>query len=403
MRVEIMKCGNNPPPVGDSTVYFTAKEFFHAVFAPEHQEGFISFFLLRDKRVQYIALRDLSDVAAHFIDKRHSEPLYDLYFSVGIQASPPSRTKSRGTARDIVGITAFWYDLDCIDCSIEPTYRQLPTRLEALEFIAALPWSPSIVVDSGGGYHLYWLLREPWLFRDANERAEAAELSLNFQKTIGMWGEFRGWEFDLTADLSRVLRVPGTINGKKGRETAVWIANFNPDVRYNPSDFESYLLPSKASMPTRSRRVSNPKPGIALSIEPIITGCAWLRHCIDDAATLPEPEWFAMLTILAKLKDGKILAHLYSNPYSGYSMSETEWKFAHASTFRGTYSCSKISIISGGKHCASCQYQGKIRSPLSLSQQESFSAELVEIKDLLHRDGECIEQKQQEAHPRANL
>lgn len=37
----------------------------------------------------------------------------------------------------------------------------LPSKAEAEELIAALPLRPSIVVDTGGGYHAYWLTEDP--------------------------------------------------------------------------------------------------------------------------------------------------------------------------------------------------------------------------------------------------
>jgi hypothetical protein len=44
------------------------------------------------------------------------------------------------------------------------------------EHIASAPWpAPSVIVDSGGGIHGYWLLREPWLL-DSDDARQAAEI-----------------------------------------------------------------------------------------------------------------------------------------------------------------------------------------------------------------------------------
>lgn len=76
------------------------------------------------------------------------------------------------------------------------------------QHIAAATWpAPSVIVDSGGGIHAYWLLREPWLL-DSDEARQAAEIVQRVwvQQVIGA---------DKTVhDLVRILRVPGTRNFK---------------------------------------------------------------------------------------------------------------------------------------------------------------------------------------------
>jgi hypothetical protein len=199
------------------------------------------------------------------------------------------------------------------------------------------------------------------------------------------WGTNKGWLFDITADLSRILRVPGTINSKRGSKASVSILKLDPSLRYNPSDFSPYLTLSGTINRFRTKPNALRHPSPILHIEPILKNCNWFLHCIDDAPTLPEPEWFAMLTILAKLKNGDQLAHQYSSPYLGYKFDKTEKKLEHAVTLK-SFSCMKIDSMTGGKHCASCQYRGKIKSPLSLSEKEAYLVELEELRALIRKD-----------------
>lgn len=60
---------------------------------------------------------------------------------------------------------------------------------------------PSLIIDSGYGYHLYWYLSEPVMLDDAN-RDIMADLQKRF---VGMIGGDQG-----AKDLCRVLRVRGT-------------------------------------------------------------------------------------------------------------------------------------------------------------------------------------------------
>ncbi len=79
----------------------------------------------------------------------------------------------------------------------------------AKSHIKALPAAPTAIVDSGGGYHCYWLLREPLRLQTAVERSQAAELQARW---VGFVGSDIG-----AKDLARVLRVPGTRNWKPER------------------------------------------------------------------------------------------------------------------------------------------------------------------------------------------
>ena len=72
--------------------------------------------------------------------------------------------------------------------------------------VEALQPRPSVVVDSGGGYHCYWLLDEPWILTDATERQRAKDV-------LYAWVTHTGGD-PAAKDLARVLRVPGSYNNK---------------------------------------------------------------------------------------------------------------------------------------------------------------------------------------------
>lgn len=77
--------------------------------------------------------------------------------------------------------------------------------------IARLEYPPSVVVDSGGGYHCYWLLTAP-LHLDAANRADVQAVQHAWVRLVG--GD------PGASDLRRLLRVPGTHNLKPGFRTA---------------------------------------------------------------------------------------------------------------------------------------------------------------------------------------
>jgi AAA domain-containing protein len=72
--------------------------------------------------------------------------------------------------------------------------------------IAELDPPPSAIVDSGGGYHCYWLLDKPFPLSTPDARARAVKIQAAWVRLMG--------SDPASKDLARVLRVPGTKNYK---------------------------------------------------------------------------------------------------------------------------------------------------------------------------------------------
>ncbi len=97
----------------------------------------------------------------------------------------------------------------------------------------------------------------------------------------------------------------------------------------------------------------------------IAARCAFIAHCRNDAESLSEPDWYILLTISARCKDGLKLSHRLSEPYPLYSPEETDIKISQAMNKTGPYRCETIRRING-RYCGTCVYYGKIRSPIVL-------------------------------------
>jgi len=102
------------------------------------------------------------------------------------------------------------------------------TEGEARARLAACPIAPSLRVASGGGLQPYWLLKEP-----ADVRHEADQLR-EVLRRLAAW-----LQADVVAgEPARVLRVPETRNHKYTPPRPVLVEHFDPDRRYNVSDFD---------------------------------------------------------------------------------------------------------------------------------------------------------------------
>jgi len=152
---------------------------------------------------------------------------------------PRPESRVRGHASTAVGIPGFWLDLDWVD----PAHKKEnypPNKAQCLRLVAELPAPPTLILDTGGGLHLWWLFNEFWHFLDDPDRVRAADLSAKWQIFAHETAQRLGkWKVDSTFDLARVMRIPGTVSQKHGR--VITVEALRDEARYEPGDFEEWL------------------------------------------------------------------------------------------------------------------------------------------------------------------
>jgi hypothetical protein len=131
----------------------------------------------------------------------------DVY--VGVAARRGEDSTKKGVHR----ISTLWADLDAKDGY---TYE---SRLSQL---IGLPHHPSMVVWTGGGFHIYWLLTGS---AESPEELDLAELVMRRIAT--------GLQSDPVHDRSRIMRVPGSLNHKYGEPRSVKLEHYEPHRRYD--------------------------------------------------------------------------------------------------------------------------------------------------------------------------
>lgn len=287
----------------------------------------------------------------------------DVYAAIGLQAKAPQRG-SRGKEDGVIALPGLWADIDIRG----PAHKssELPkTEAEALSLIEAAGLKPSIVVRSGFGLQAYWLFREPFLIETEDERQMLKSLSRRFQQMLRLSARLRGWTIDPTADLCRVLRVPGTFNHKLAADVRQVTAEYF-DWSYSLDDLGDMLAgiddPGAGGPPVA------PVDLPAAKLPPILDGCAWMRHCQENAATLPEPEWYRMLTVVARCEDAERWAHELSQTYPKYSRRETQRKLRQASREQvAPVTCAYVeSDLGGARFCDACLFRGNVNSPIAI-------------------------------------
>lgn len=101
-------------------------------------------------------------------------------------------------------------------------------KMEIREILALTDPEPSVLIDSGGGYHAYWLLANTYPLDSDHARRKAQHLQASWVGYVG--GD------KASKDLARILRVPNTYNVKPQ------YAPSYPLVRFHSGDGELYDL-----------------------------------------------------------------------------------------------------------------------------------------------------------------
>jgi len=169
----------------------------------------------------------------------------NLWFTIGVLGIKPRH--GRGGTSIISGIPGLVADIDCT----EDVHNQeeLPTKDQALGFISEIPLKPSMIVWSGGGFHVYWLFEEVWMFETPEEREQAKLLSKRWQQFIMARGKEKGWKLNNVGSLGHLVRIPGTYNHKRARLPVKIIAK-----NYFTYSFDSIV--SFLDEPTKERCVN---------------------------------------------------------------------------------------------------------------------------------------------------
>jgi hypothetical protein len=310
----------------------------------------------------WFRVRDIDQALMVAEEKSHHG---NTYVGMGLRHAT-CHPVGRGTSADVGAIGGLWVEFD--DVRGVHSAKHLPTPFQLMKFIASLPFQFSLLIDSTGGLHGHVLFKELWVLDTPAEQAAAALLLRRLQRTVQVAALAHGWHVDSTADLARVLRPAGTFNYKSGTPQLVTIADQAP-IRYNPSDLAD--APWLAEVVDTYTPPSGNGDFADAHLDRMVPGCAWLAHCQDDATTLTEPEWYAMLGIVGRCVDGEQQAHAWSAPYPTYTQQETTQKLQHALRAAGPATCNRIRYDLGGESfCAGCVHWGKLASPIVLAMDD---------------------------------
>ena len=212
----------------------TASEFFTTLWGdPLPEIGMANIFVLPKRESSWY--KEFSNIDRDIENHLHEE----VYTGVALVARDGARfTKNtRVRAVDAVAIPGIWADIDVAHKVHKKRDQLPPTAEEALALMAQLPYEPTLIVDSGHGRQFWWLFNQPWVFAGKEEWGQACRVTQWWHRMTNELFEARGWVIDSVFDLSRVMRVPGTLNNKvpEKRKQVRVIKDDGP--RYKLDDF----------------------------------------------------------------------------------------------------------------------------------------------------------------------
>lgn len=184
----------NPNPTGDART-MTAHEFFDRVLPQTGQ--YMAFELPSRKHHVFHTTAELAGCVG-------ASNAFGVYHACGAYRSDLSREDLSREAKNVQALRSFWLDLDCGPTKDYPDQRSAIAALKSFCRAAKLP--RPMVLDSGGGLHVYWPLTadvgpEDWKPVAAALKALCESHGLHADRNC-------------TADAARILRPPGTLNRK---------------------------------------------------------------------------------------------------------------------------------------------------------------------------------------------
>ncbi|HDH91583.1 MAG TPA: hypothetical protein ENF38_01390 [Candidatus Aenigmarchaeota archaeon] len=259
--------------------------------------------------------------------KQMSERKMHICFGVA------TRKQRKGTKENCFYLPALWADLDKNDIVLN-----------------GVP-EPTLIINSGKGKHLYWLLEKPIRLEPDWKISSIEAILEGIAQKVGADTNPK--------DISRVLRLPGSFNPKYDPQIPVTLHSYSG---------KTYHIRTFTQFKTRKKTTYLPpapwQPGDTNGLETMIDNCMFIQWCRDNQEAVKEPLWYAMISNLVAFEGGEYYAHLFSCRHPKYTEKETNYKIKRAKTKTRPHTCEYIQ--KNGFNCAGCPWYGEVRSPAGI-------------------------------------
>ena len=177
--------------------------FYQTLWPHKRPEESIEIRCFSESR-RYLAPRHMVANEEEFVEKvlrLSSEDKFNIFAGVSYRDSR-SKSDRKGDKDHCSGASVLWADID-VGNGNHKKECYYPDIEDAMEDLAIFEYRPDLIVDSGGGLHVYWKLEHRAEFPEEIEKIEY----LNAHIAERLHG-------DSVKDVTRIMRVPGTRNHK---------------------------------------------------------------------------------------------------------------------------------------------------------------------------------------------
>ena len=284
----------------------------------------------------------------------------NTYFALSAFVEKGSRKQDNVRATKVIAL-----DVDCGEDKPFPSWKE---GLAALgTFVQQMGLPKPLIIHSGNGLHVYWVLTEelePVRWKPLAEAMKAAARD-------------RAFAIDpaVPADSARVLRPVGTTNPKSGTKVRMLIDAAPVAVEQMVACLSAYMVaqpvsqlrPATTSALAQALQVQQDFPPTNATV--VASKCQQISWGTKNQGEVDEPFWYALIGIAAHCQDPEATALAWSENHPGYDPNETLRKLHHWQTATtGPTTCKKFEELRSSG-CKNCKYRDKVGTPARLGVQ----------------------------------
>lgn len=296
----------------------------------------------------------------------------NTYFAISAFQQKGNRKQENVRATKVVAI-----DVDCGETKPFPSWKE---GLVALgKFVQDMRLPKPMIVHSGNGLHVYWVLTEELEPQDWKPLADAmkqAALALDFKIDAG-----------LTANSALVLRPVGTHNPKNGNEVKLLVdaEPVDPSTLKQSLSYYYNKAPAAAERHTSDNSLLN-SLAVRQEFPPAVgsvvaSKCQQISWAVANPDQVDEPLWYDLIGVAAHCVDPENTAIEWSKGHASFDERTTLRKLHHwKDSTSGPATCQKFET-DRPNGCRGCKYKGKIGSPARLGVQYQEVAAPQEAPD----------------------
>ena len=321
---------------------------------------------------------DSKRIDAYYAIADYKKEVYEKY--------KKGERKNLRIAENACRFSTLSYDIDV--GKVKNSYAELPEALKELRRVVEdndLPMP--LIVGSGSGVHIHYCLEAPiekeqWLSLAGRLKVLFINAGLVIDPVV-------------STDASRVLRIVGTHNYKKGGKVPVRIIA-EGDGSHTYEFWDSILgkveevkeveqpvdiIPEDNTTPILSEHIN-------YDFNTAVNKCNQLNDLVKNPKDQSEPLWFAGLSIALYCDDKEGAIKKLSEGYPDYTPEETKKKVIN---IKGKpHTCKKFEALNP-ELCIKCAYKDSINSPIALAKTLKGIKKPILVRDTLEKIGTVIE------------